>query len=333
MVALGVSFVAYCDGLRNVTVINGSDVDFISPYCDPCLRRAYGPRPFNHTSLRLLDNATLHVTIPAVAAVVNRAANLTVPHAAVCSTRAATDGKRRRGDGRRRGADGRRGDRARRAANGAGAVGGRPPAQHRARAAAGRSRRRRPRAPLPATAAPTTRSTSSCTATWVPNVTATSQAGRDLIAGLSSAQTEPNGWNAIRAQLGAAPTRSRSSAPSKTRAAGAPPRPPLRLPRVRHPRGGAVHITVPGSALVSQRAIEATPAVPVYPVGGAGYLSGTCDGVREESIRRSPSARSTSSSSLTRGATASSSTAWATSWCADCTRWRSRAGGTRRASE
>ena len=160
--------------------------------------------------------------------------------------------------------------------------------------------------------------------------------GGDLIAGLSSAQTEPNGWNAIvRAQLG-----SRPNALEVVRTvedAGGPALLRVRLsafPEYDILEAETVHITVPGSAPSRsarsrrRRRCRCTRwAAPATSRGRATVCARSIRALTECTIDVQLVAD-----------------AWrdglekldsvGDELCADCTRWRrSRAGGTRRASE
>ena len=119
---------------------------------------------------------------------------------------------------------------------------------------------------------------------WVPNITAplgdSSTPGYDLLLGIASAQSEPSGWNRI-----VIPHLLRTPdilhRVSDTHLV-------LRLDAIEEYDILAVetlHITVPASAVVSRRVIEALPVVPIYPVGGSAVLDGTCVSVREEVVR------------------------------------------------
>ena len=55
-----------------------------SPYCDPCLAvRRIRPTMFNHTSLNVLSNGTLHITLPEAAEVLRSIANISIPLASL----------------------------------------------------------------------------------------------------------------------------------------------------------------------------------------------------------------------------------------------------------
>jgi hypothetical protein len=120
---------------------------------------------------------------------------------------------------------------------------------------------------------------------WVENITAPpgeplTRVAQDLIAGLTSAQSEVDGWNAI-------------VRPALSATAGAVLRLSSTLLRVR--LGGfpgynilqseTISVSVPASAVVSQRLTEARPFITILPVAGSARLSGSCNGAREEVLR------------------------------------------------
>jgi hypothetical protein len=119
---------------------------------------------------------------------------------------------------------------------------------------------------------------------WVASLSSpvgdTSSPGYDLIMGIASAQSEARGWNRVVVPR-LLETPDVLHRVSDTHLL-------LRLDAVEEYdilAAETLHITVPASAVVSQRVLEALPVVPIFPVGGSAVLDGTCVGAREELIR------------------------------------------------
>ena len=118
---------------------------------------------------------------------------------------------------------------------------------------------------------------------WVSNIS--SPVGRpgpgmDLVLGLASDQSESAGWNNIvRSALARTPgvLERVSDTLLRVRLAGFAEYDILSVE--------TIIVSVPGSAVVSARVLEASPTLPIYPVGGSASLSGTCSSVREEVVR------------------------------------------------
>ena len=266
----------FCLSLINASVVNGSLVvhsQEYSPYCDPCLSvRTIKPRPFNHTSLQLLSNTTMVVEVPDAADVRTRAAvNVTLPPSALVQLPSMEPAPSNLW----------------------------PPLQlelsvlveqqtvtvpsnvffgHNDEA----SLRTGPEVDS-ALGGSYTLDIELTDDSWQLNISSpmgAAGAGMDLILGLGSAQSEPNGWNnVVRRRLATEPgvLERVSDTLLRVRLSGFAEYDILAVE--------TVVVTVPGSAVVSERVIEASPAVPIYPVGGSATLSGTCSSVREEVVR------------------------------------------------
>ena len=103
----------------------------------------------------------------------------------------------------------------------------------------------------------------------------------DLLLGLASLQSEPSGWNSVvRSRLMATEQKvveRISDTLLRVHLHGFPEYDILAVE--------SVGLTIPASAVVSERVIEAANFVPIHPVGGSASLGGTCHFVREEVVR------------------------------------------------
>ena len=290
----------FCESLRNYTNdgVNGSTVWSApyTPYCDPCLvARRVVPRPFNSTSIALLNNFTLFVTIPAAAEVLTTVANLSVPWEALVRLVTVGDDM-----------------------DTVTVVPAAEADEHtreiellrhfdmvpvRVGATFGHS----DESSLRQDSAVYTLDIYLEDDTWVHNLTGPvldagvpSGVGLELLAGISSAQSEATGWNSI-------------VRPALMARDGSLIRHDDRWVRVLLSgfaqydilAAESVFVTVPASAVASQQPLVARPAagqfidgrgyvesimggrdhLVISPTAGRVVLSGSCDGVREEQIR------------------------------------------------
>ena len=279
---------AFCASLVNSSLVNGSLVVHsvtYSPYCDPCLRdRRVVPRPFNHTALTLVPDpglpnssaVVLEIEVPDAAGVRSMEAhNISVPHGALV----ALPSLQRYDD----------------------VVGGAAGALTAEVAVETRVRIDHETLTVPSGVFFAHNDEASLRSgpsdagsaytleirlvddTWHPNISSPvgqPGPGMDVVLGLSSAQSEPYGWNNVVRQRLATESGALHRASDTLLVVRLPGFAEYNILEVE-----TVLVTVPGSAVLSERVIEAHPVVEIHPVAGRASLSGNCLGVREEVVR------------------------------------------------